>query len=170
VVKPTVSAGARHTGRYQPSQHDEAAAHARSLLEQGRAVLVQPYLAAVDEDGETGLVFVGDRYSHGFRKEPLLHPHAAPAGGPRDAPISPREPTVAERELAEAALDAVAALVTGAGRADLLYARVDLVPGPDGPVLMELELIEPSLYLHVDPAAPARTAAAIVERLQARDG
>ncbi len=167
VVKPTVSAGARDTGRYGPSQHAEAEAHARSLLDRGRAVLVQPYLVAIDEVGETGLVFVGDRFSHAFRKEPLLHPHAPPVGRPRDAPITPREPTPAEREVAEAALDAVAGLAPGVGRADLLYARVDLVPGPGGPVLMELELIEPSLYLHVDPTAPARTAAAIADRLAA---
>lgn len=166
VVKPTVSAGARDTGRYGPDQRDEAEAHARSLLDRGRGVLVQPYLAAVDSAGETGLVFIGDRFSHGFRKEPLLHPHAPPVGGPRDAPITSREPSAAERDVAEAALDAVAGLAPGLGRGDLLYARVDLVPGDDGPVLMELELIEPSLYLHVDPASPARTAAAIVDRLR----
>ena len=134
-----------------------------SVLGAGRSVLVQPYLASVEEVGETGLVYLADRFSHGFRKEPLLVDRAAPVDQPRDAPISPRTPSGAEREVAEAALDAVGAMVAGAGREGLLYARVDLVRGPDGPVLMELELIEPSLYLHVDPSAPARAASAIIE-------
>ena len=165
VVKPTVSAGARDTARYAPADRSRAEAHVAELLDAGRSVLVQPYLHAIDEAGETGLVYLADHFSHGFRKEPLLLAEAAPVAGPRDAPISHRTPTAAEHAVAEAAVDAVGTLVEGADRGQLLYARVDLVPGPDGPVLMELELIEPSLYLHVDPAAPARAAAAIVEHV-----
>jgi glutathione synthase/RimK-type ligase-like ATP-grasp enzyme len=165
VVKPTVSAGARDTARYAPADRAEAEAHAALLLGAGRSVLVQPYVPSVEELGETGLVYLTDRFSHGFRKEPLLVDRAAPVDRPRDAPISPRTPSDAEREVAEAALDALGAMVAGADRRRLLYARVDLVRGPGGPMLMELELIEPSLYLHVDPASPARTAAAILEHL-----
>jgi hypothetical protein len=62
-------------------------------------------------------------------------------------------------------LDAVGALVEGADRSELLYARVDLAPGPDGPVLLELELIEPSLFLATSTGAPDRAAAAITARL-----
>jgi hypothetical protein len=70
---------------------------------------------------------------------------------------------------ASAAELAVAAQVLAAvpgGTGDLLYARVDLIPGPDGePLLGELELAEPSLFLRSDPAAGPRLADAVVRRL-----
>lgn len=164
VVKPAVSAGARDTERYRPGD-DAATDHARRLLAEGRAVLVQPYVAGIDEAGETGVVYAGDRVSHAFRKGPILRPGTGFVEGLyREEEISPRSPSGAELTVAEAALDAVAGLVPGRTRADLLYARVDLAPGPDGPLVMELELIEPSLFLAMDPTAPDRLAAAIVAR------
>ena len=66
---------------------------------------------------------------------------------------------------AEAVLDAVGAVAPGFDRSALLYARVDLAPGPDGPILLELELIEPSLFLATSPGAADRAAAAITARL-----
>ncbi len=72
--------------------------------------------------------------------------------------ITPRVPTDAER--------AVARQVLAAAPADLLYARVDLIPGPDGaPLLVELELTEPSVFLEHDEAAATRFATAIATRL-----
>ena len=168
VVKPTVSAGGRDTERYSPAQRDEARAHAGDLLGAGRAVLVQPYVEGIDGAGETGLVFVGDAFSHAFRKGPILG-----AGGElveglyREEDISARTPSAEELAVAEVVLDAVDGVVSGHSRTDLLYARVDLAPGPDGPVLMELELIEPSLFLHVSDGAAERAAEAIVRRLSA---
>lgn len=168
VVKPVVSAGARDTERYEPADLEAARAHVAALHRAGRAVLVQPYVAGVDERGETGLVYLGDELSHAFRKGPLLQPGVTFVEGLyREEQISPRAPTSAEREVAEAVLDAVAAVHPGTGRADLLYARVDLVPGPAGPMLMELELVEPSLFLDTSASAPARAAAAISRRLAA---
>lgn len=166
VVKPTVSAGARDTERYPPDEHDGAVEHARRLLEAGRSVLVQPYVASVDEAGETGLVHLGDRFSHAFRKGPILRPDARFVESLyREEEISRREPSADELEVAETVLDAVPAIAPGRTRADLLYARVDLVAGPDGPMLMELELVEPSLFLTTDPGSPHRAAAAIAEAL-----
>lgn len=168
VVKPVVSAGARDTERYEPADVEAARRHVAALHAAGRAVLVQPYVAAVDEAGETGLVFLGDELSHGFRKGPLLR-----AGVPyveglyREEQISPRDPSGEERAVADAVLDAVSAVEPGTARQDLLYARVDLVPGPDGPLLMELELVEPSLFLETDDAAPSRAAAAIARHREA---
>lgn len=69
--------------------------------------------------------------------------------------IEPRAPSDAEREVAPAAL------VVVPGGADLLYARVDLVPCPDRPVLLELELVEPSLFLGYATGAADRLAAAM---------
>ena len=166
VVKPTVSAGGRDTERYAPDQVAAAGAHASGLLDAGRAVLVQPYVEGIDAAGETGMVFVGDRFSHAFRKGPILRPDSTFVEGLyREEDISSREPSPDEREVAEAVLDAVGAVVDGADRSELLYARVDLAPGPDGPVLLELELIEPSLFLATSPGAAHRAAAAIAARL-----
>jgi hypothetical protein len=69
------------------------------------------------------------------------------AGAYAPETIDPREPSAAERDAAEQVLDALAA-VAPAAREDLVYARVDLVPGADGsPTLLELELTEPSMFL-----------------------
>ena len=164
VVKPTISAGARDTRRHRLGR--AATAHAVELLAAGRSVMVQPYLDGVDTAGETGLVWMGDRFSHAFRKGPLL---AAGAGATRGLfaaeEIVARTPSRAERDCAERVLDALVD-VAPVGREQLLYARVDLVPGPDGaPVLLELELVEPSLWFAADPDAPARWARTLAARL-----
>lgn len=166
VVKPTVSAGARDTERYAAGDVEAAATHAEALLSADRPVLVQPYLEAIDEAGETGVVYLGDRFSHGFRKGPILRPGSELVEGLyREEAITARAPSAAELSLAEQALDAVDALVEGHHRRELLYARIDVAPGPDGPVLMELELIEPSLFLPVADGSAARAAQAIAARL-----
>lgn len=162
VVKPTVSAGSKDTNRYVAGDHDElAAAHADSLLAAGRAVMVQPYLRAVDTAGETALLYFAGELSHAVRKGPLLTPAMAPVPGAyKQEEIVAREPSGGEVAVADAVLDAMSAVPgSPAGRADLLYARVDLVPGDDGePVLLELELTEPSMFL-VDDGAQGVAAA-----------
>lgn len=160
VVKPTISAGSRDTARYRPTELDQAADHARRLLDDGRAVLVQPYQAAVDDAGETALLFLGGSFSHAARKGPLLR-----AGGAITDKLfaleqmSPRTATAVQLEVAERALAAAPVSPD-----ELLYARVDVVPGPDGePLLLELELVEPSVFLPQAPDGTAdRFAAAIV--------
>src|SRR5690606_5947084 len=140
-------------------------AHVRRLHRRGQRVLLQPYLPAVDHHGETALVFLADprpgvlSYSHAVRKGPMLAgPRAATAGLFVPERITPRAASAAEREVAERALAAVPG-----GAAPLLYARVDLVPGPDGaPVVLELELAEPSLFVDHAPHAATRFAAAVV--------
>jgi hypothetical protein len=173
VVKPAVSAGSRDTNRYAVGDHDElAAAHATALLAVGRTVMLQPYLAQIDTAGETALFFFGGAYSHAVRKAPLLTPAMGPVTGAyKEETIDPREPSDAERETAEQVLDVLAA-VAPVARADLLYARVDLVPAADGtPTLLELELAEPSMFLEFDgtggTASADRFAAAIEAALGA---
>jgi hypothetical protein len=166
VVKPAVSAGSMDTGRYDladAEHHRLAAAHVARLQADGRLVMVQPYLSAVDSAGETALVFIGGEYSHAIRKGPMLDgPDRGAAGLYREERIDPREPDVAERAVADRVL---AAAPPGA---DLLYARVDLIPGPDGaPTLVELELTEPSLFLATAPGAADRLADAIAARVAA---
>ncbi|HSK95591.1 MAG TPA: hypothetical protein VK891_03160, partial [Euzebyales bacterium] len=162
VVKPAVSAGSQDTIRYSAGDHAAARTHARRLQAQGRAVLLQPYLARVDERGETALVYLADRFSHAIRKGPILRAEPETVGGlfARED-IAMRTPSEIERAVAEQALDALPF-----ARSALLYARVDLLPGADGtPTVLEIELVEPSLFLrYCDPAA-ARFAAAITARL-----
>ena len=150
VVKPAVGAGSRGCRRFTAADRDAAVAHAASLLGAGRHVLVQPYLAAVDDHGEAALVYFGGEFSHAIRKAPLLRRDGT-ASTALFAPerIGARTPSAAEREVAAAAL---AALPSG----PLPYARVDLLPSADGPRLLELELTEPSLFLAYGPGSAAR--------------
>lgn len=162
VVKPTVSAGSRDTARYAAGADDAtASAHARRLLEAGRDVMVQPYVDSVDEHGETALLYFDGTFSHAIRKGPLLAPGAAPTEDLfAQETIEPRTPSAAERAVG----DRVSAWLTERfGR--LLFARVDLLAGADGPIVLEVELTEPSLFIQTDDDAPARLARAIADRL-----
>jgi glutathione synthase/RimK-type ligase-like ATP-grasp enzyme len=158
VVKPAVSAGARHSARYEPGRAAEARAHVARLHGRGRAVMVQPYLDGVETHGETGLVYIGGSYSHSVRKAPLLLPGQPPGEALYlEEQIEGAQPSEAERVVADAALR-----VAPEG---LLYARVDLVPGPEGPLVLEVELTEPSLWLNHAAGAAERFADAIAEVL-----
>ncbi|MEX0768673.1 MAG: hypothetical protein WD029_09395, partial [Microthrixaceae bacterium] len=72
VVKPTISSGSRNTAKYSQDQRDLAAAHVTDLLNASQTVMVQPYIDSVEQVGETGLVFFGGEFSHGFCKAALL--------------------------------------------------------------------------------------------------
>lgn len=163
VVKPAVSCGSRDTLRHAiDADADEIEAHVRRLLDDGRHVMVQPYLDSVDSEGETALVHFDGVFSHAIRKGPML---ARGSEGERvnglfvQEQIDPREPTSAELAVAERVMAAIPSPAP-------LYARVDLILGADGePVLLELELTEPSLFLSFHPLAPARLASAIAARI-----
>jgi glutathione synthase/RimK-type ligase-like ATP-grasp enzyme len=165
VLKPSVGAGSRGVGRFDgPGAHQQAREHAQRLHAAGRTVLVQPYLDAVDTAGETALIFFDGVFSHAIRKGPMLRPDARYQvdGEALYFPeaISARQPSESELAVAERVLEHA----NGGLAEDLLYARIDLLPGPDGPVVVELELVEPSLFfLHADGAAD-RFAAAILAR------
>ncbi|WP_320066947.1 hypothetical protein [Micromonospora sp. RTGN7] len=169
VIKPAVSSSSRDTGRYDladPEHRELAAAHLRRLSDAGRAAMVQPYLAAVDTAGETSLLFLtgpdGLRFSHAIRKGPMLTgPDLGPDGLRKVLDISARTATPDQLAVAERTLAAVPG-----GPERLLYARVDLIDGPDGsPVLVELELTEPSLFVGYADGAPDRFADAVLAHL-----
>ncbi|MEU8256348.1 hypothetical protein AB0C06_19040 [Micromonospora inaquosa] len=169
VLKPAVSAGSQDTGRYDladPAHRDLAAAHVRRLSEAGRVTMVQPYLRAVDAEGEMALLFLagpeGLAFSHAIRKGPMLTgPDLGPDGLYKAEEITARTARPEELAVAERTLAAVPG-----GTRQLLYARVDLIPGPDGePVLVELELTEPSLFIGYADGAPDRLATAIITHL-----
>jgi len=162
VVKPVVSAGSRDTLRIAPDRIDRSHEHVGRLLATGRSVMVQPYLHDVDEHGETALLYLDGTFSHAMRKGPLLAPDMELVEELfAQEEMARRDPSPAERELADAVLAAVPPELA----ADLLYARVDLLPSPDGPRLLELELTEPSLFLDHHPPAAEALADAVVRRL-----
>jgi O-ureido-D-serine cyclo-ligase len=165
VVKPGVSAGSRDTARYAPDDLARAAVHVARLVAAGRDVLVQPYVAGIDDDGETGVVYIDGVLSHGLRKGPMLERGERQVEGLFAVEdMGGRQPTLLQAEVAEAALR-VATAVAGTSE-PLLYARVDLVPDADGdPMVLELELTEPSLFHAYAPGSAERFAAAIAKRL-----
>lgn len=144
IAKPRVSAGAFRTIRWSPGISLDGAPTG--------AAMIQPFLPDVLEGGEPSLLYLGGRFSHAVSKVPR-------AGDFRVQPefggiIAPYQPWPDELTSAEAALAAT--------ETPLLYARVDLVRDLEGrPVLMELEAIEPDLFLGYDPAAPSRFAEAV---------
>jgi glutathione synthase/RimK-type ligase-like ATP-grasp enzyme len=156
VIKPTVSAGSRHTARFGPGEEARAAALVAEIHAGGRTAMVQPYIRSVDELGETALLYFDGAYSHAIRKGPILRPGAEPTSEVFAAEeIEPRDPPADERALA----DAIAARFS-----ELAYVRVDVVRGPEGPQLLELELTEPSLFFEQGPGAAELFAAAIRRR------
>ncbi|WP_240498109.1 hypothetical protein [Williamsia sp. 1135] len=147
VVKPAVAGGSRGAARFTDPR--EAADHAAALQAAGRRVLVQPFDPAV-ADGETALVYIAGQRSHAFTKGPML-PEPGEEGELDESglyvieSLTPAEPSEKFWELGDAALTAAADAV-GVIRADILYARVDLLgTGESAPRLLEFEAVEPSL-------------------------
>lgn len=155
VVKPCVSAGSNDTERHD--NLDDAMSQAQSLLGAGRSVMVQPYLSKVDVDAETGLVYLNGGYSHAFSKGAMLATTKTMAAGLyAEERIEARVADDAQRRLG----DAVVAWVSQRFGTPL-YARVDLLPSENGPVIIELEMTEPSLYVSLADGAAERFAAAL---------
>lgn len=169
VVKPVVSAGARDTGRFAAEHHGAARRLLTRLAAGRRVAMVQPYLGSIDERGETALVFIAGRFSHALRKRAVLRPgEEAPVRedslGAAEAMYDPQLVTTGEADEAHHRLGAAVVEWVGERFGGLpLYARVDTVPGADGsPTVLELEAVEPCLYLKTAPAAADRLAEAIL--------
>lgn len=163
VVKPTVGAGSKGAKLF----HDDPAGateHVAALHVMGKVAMIQPYLDQVDDQGETALVYIGGEFSHAARKAAILSRDMSWSTGIyADEKVVAAQATPAERELADRILTTLPGIVPEA--ADLAYARIDLLPTADGPVVLELELTEPSLFLGLDPEAPGRAAAAFARLL-----
>ena len=156
VVKPAISAGSNDTERH--SHINAAQQHISEVLSAQRSVMLQPYMADVDVESETGLVFIDGKFSHAFAKGPLLAQAKNMSGGLyAEEEIGVRQPTAEQLLIGERA---VKWLTSRFGK--LLYARVDLLPTAQGPVIIEIELTEPSLYLLLHPPAAMQLAKAIL--------
>jgi glutathione synthase/RimK-type ligase-like ATP-grasp enzyme len=159
VVKPTVGRGSIDAERFARDDHERAIAHVSRLHASGRDMMIQPYVTSVDRDGERALVFIDGRYSHAMTKAAMLNT----AAEERDMSFRRQQMSVAVGEPdAVAFAEAVMDEDTFRG---ILYGRVDLVRMDDGWAIMELELVEPNLFLAYDDLALRRMAEAIRARL-----
>jgi len=150
VIKPAISAASFRTIRTHRDAADDGERHLRELAASGD-VLVQAYLPSVEDHGERALVWIDGALTHAVRKSPRF---AGEEESVSDSlPISDSEAELARRAVASVGHE-------------LLYARIDVAPGPEGtPVLMELELIEPSLFFVQAPVALERLVAGVRQRL-----
>ncbi|MDE2221435.1 MAG: hypothetical protein KGJ52_13770, partial [Gammaproteobacteria bacterium] len=89
VIKPVVGSGSRDAQRHHRGELEAMSAHVARLLAERRSVLVQPYLARVDDHGETALMYFNGEFSHAIRKGPLLRR----GSGPTPALFAPEEIT-----------------------------------------------------------------------------
>jgi glutathione synthase/RimK-type ligase-like ATP-grasp enzyme len=149
VLKPCVGGSAYGTLRVRGAAIGEAGAEHLRALQRSGDVLVQSYLTAVETAGERAHIVIDGVWSHAVRKVPFND--ATETTGEVLHEPSPEERAFVERVLATLP-------------ARLPYARVDVVPTADGLVLMELELIEPSLYFELAPGSADRLAAVVIAR------
>jgi hypothetical protein len=163
VIKPSIGAGSRDTARYRCAEAARALEHlSRLVVVERRSALLQPYLASVDQVGETALIYFGGEASHAIRKGPLLRLDSALVAGlfaPEE--ITAREPGADEHVLAAAAHAAIPFAAP-------LYARIDMIRDDRGaPVILELELTEPSVFFAHAPGSAERLARLLIARCSA---
>jgi glutathione synthase/RimK-type ligase-like ATP-grasp enzyme len=154
VVKPTVDLGAKNLRRVRAGG-DDAQSALEAVLVRGDA-MVQPFLPSLETEGETSLIYIEGAFSHAVRKRPAKGDFRVQSiwGGTAAA----TDPEPRQIEAAESALAQLAE--------PPLYARADLVTLPAGtPALIELELIEPNLYLTTNRTAAERLANAVIDQL-----
>jgi glutathione synthase/RimK-type ligase-like ATP-grasp enzyme len=160
VVKPAVGAGSRDAAWYGPDEHHSATAHVARLHAAGLTVLVQPLLASVAQHGEWPMVFFGETFSHAASKRVVL-----PRAGVVDALFAAEtnaEHTASPDQIS-VATKAMQSITRRLGAP--AYARVDLVRDDNGRYcVLEVELIEPSLFLPFADAAAADRLAEVLVR------
>ncbi len=156
VIKPSLSANAHRTHRVSLDRDDDVIA---GEILQTSDLMVQPFFESVQSEGEWSFVFFGNEFSHALRKVPLRGDFRVQAdwGG---GVVPENKPPNA---LVEQATQALAST-----RGQWLYARVDGVVRDGLLYLMELELVEPELFLRTQPDAPRKFARAIAKLIQGR--
>ena len=158
IIKPVVSAGSNNTARHR---NDAVAARAQldHILASGGVAMVQPYSPTINSIGETGLVYLGGKFSHAFGKDAVFGEAEQVHNGVHvQEVITARVATASEHLLGEAVMK----FLMNKFGVTPLYARIDMVTNSDGvPEIMEVELTEPSLYLHLDAGSPERAATAL---------
>lgn len=154
VIKPAIGARSWRNLRVGGETRREGQAHLDALVTD-RDALIQPYLQSVEDHGERSLIWIDGVLTHSIRKEPRFSDDVESVSANAIPPPS------GAAWIVDAALGAI--------EGELLYARVDVVPDEAGRlVVMELELVEPSLFFAQDATALARFAEALVRRASPR--
>ncbi len=155
VIKPAVSGAGRETYRVARDDADGREPLWQRLVA-AEDMLIQPFAPAIVETGEVSLVVIDGRATHAVRK--IAAPGEFRVQDDHGGTVHPHEATEAERAQAERAI----ARAPGS----IAYARVDLVDTPDGPQVMELELIEPELFFRHHPPAADALARAVLQKVR----
>jgi hypothetical protein len=151
VIKPVMSGNAEGAWRLDRGRVKELGAQIETYFAD-RPLMLQPFQRAIVEEGEYSMMYLNGRYSHSILKVPKYGDFRAQEEyGSEIAPVAP-EPAL--RTAGDAAIAAIGQ--------KLLYARADFVRSGDTFRVMELELVEPALYLRAESGAPDRFADAIV--------
>jgi glutathione synthase/RimK-type ligase-like ATP-grasp enzyme len=160
IIKPAISGGAYRTHLvYDPESYRSAITNHFEVSGENTPesrLLIQPYLSAIEQFGEWSLMYTGGAFSHAVHKLPRpgdfrVHEEHGGSTTAKQAPDATR--ALADRLIRQEASDCV-------------YARVDLVEADGQFILMELELIEPSLYFQGNEAAIMQYAEAIARRVR----
>lgn len=154
VVKPVVSAGARNTWRTSRARAADDEARFRALARRER-LMIQPFLPEITAEGEWSLVFFGGRFSHAVIKRPK----------PGDFRVQEEHGGHATTAEPDPSLVAAAETALRHAPEPCLYARVDGCVVDGRFLLMELEVLEPALFLAAAPGAAERFAASMAEAL-----
>jgi hypothetical protein len=161
VVKPAISAGGRETARYEPGDVG-ADAHIKRLLDHGHTVMVQPLIESVETKGESKSVLIGSRFSHAMKVGAFLRPGQTVLDRPWEVSVQTTVQTPSHSEIEIA--DQVMSFVHDRFGVIPVYARVDTVMSPSSePMVLEVELIDPALFLRASPDAAARLVDAVVQ-------
>lgn len=132
VIKPAISAGSVGVKRFGVNEYAHAIGYALGLTDEGKDVIVQPYIDGFRDPGERSLVWIDGKWTHAVRKHPRF-------SGQHERVESDMPPTDAELAVAQAAIEQEPY--------PIYYARADMVMSDAGePMLSELELMEPSLF------------------------
>ncbi len=163
VIKPTISNSGKNSGRFQRKKDDIKASLLLENILRTSTAMIQPYIPSIDSQGEKSLVFIGGDFSHSIIKGAVLLPEGerSPIAS-TDANITPAKANDSEIDFAYEVLSA-----TPFDKSDLTYARVDIAKSDNEELmLMELELIEPNLFMSLYPDATGKLAEAIISQIQ----
>ncbi|MFM2607274.1 hypothetical protein AAFX30_06535 [Vibrio chagasii] len=162
VIKPTIGAYSFGVVRLSAEDIDKIRKHVTYLLELDKGVIIQPYLHTIEEHGETNMIYFNNTYSHAIKKEALLSQH----GETKTPDMEYRKIKDASDEEKALAIRILSLAQSNLGLNEpLLYARLDFIEDKNGqPLLLELEITEPSLSLPLAPECTDMLVQSIINR------
>lgn len=154
VMKPTIGAGSVGIKRFDTAKDQETMLNHFRHLSQTSGIMLQPYLSSADKRGEVALIYFNGQFSHSIGR-PVTGHHVS--SDEEVALTFLREPTDAQIEISDKVLKCLPSMPA--------YVRIDFLPDDDGrDRILEIEMVEPSLFFQADTASPGRFADALEER------